>query len=229
MAGPLKNPRHEEFAQRVAKGETQRAAYIAVGYKDGGATDHSASALVRNPTVASRIEELLERAARRAEYDIAEALRTQLAIARADPRELIGLRIGACRYCHGVGHLFQWKEREFLEATAKAEQDGSPLPEIAGGFGYRRAADPHPDCPECDGEGVERVVPRDTSKLSPEALLLYEGVKVTRDGLEIKIADRKAALDRANKIIGAYIDRKELSGPDGGAINLILTPDDASL
>ena len=33
MSGPLKNPRHERYAQELAKGKSQAEAYEAAGYK----------------------------------------------------------------------------------------------------------------------------------------------------------------------------------------------------
>jgi phage terminase small subunit len=108
--------------------------------------------------------------------DVGWLLNHFLAIATADPRELIGLKVGCCRFCYGEGHLYQWREREYLEAIAKAEFNAlnypdrkEPLPDIAGGFGYNATHPPHPDCPQCHGEGQERFVPRDTDNLSDQA------------------------------------------------------------
>jgi hypothetical protein len=49
MAGPLKNARHERFAQELAKGQSQVEAYAAAGYKPdrGAATRMSANVSVR--------------------------------------------------------------------------------------------------------------------------------------------------------------------------------------
>jgi phage terminase small subunit len=39
-------------------------------------------------------------------------------IATADPSKLTGHHIGACRYCYGVDHHYQWRTpREFSEAV----------------------------------------------------------------------------------------------------------------
>ncbi len=75
MAGPLKNARWEEFAQRMARGERQGAAYVAVGYAKSSNTDKAAHLLANNPLVSARIAKLLERGAQRAEFDIAAALK----------------------------------------------------------------------------------------------------------------------------------------------------------
>lgn len=220
----LKNIRHEKFAQLVASGKPSSVSYGEAQRGDGSAVTESdrvgAAKWLRIASVADRIKELREATATRSEWTVTDALRDFLDIAEAPVNELIATRIGACRFCYGDNHLYQWKEREFLEACQRAEQADppEPLPDIAGGFGYRRTAQPCPTCPECEGEGVMRVVPQDTTKLSPAAARIYEGVKKTRDGYEIKIADRHKARENAARIIGAFVDRKELSGPGGAPI-----------
>lgn len=160
-------------------------------------------------------------------------LRRYVDIATADPRELIGLRVGCCRYCYGEGHGFQWREGEYLEKLAKAERevakrqrakakagvarfsgpdpDDVDFPDVAGGFGFNATYPPYPDCPQCHGEGLERFVPRDTDQLSDQALLLYGGVKAKRDGYEIIIADQGKALEMVGKILGAFTDKVDLT------------------
>ena len=109
----------------------------------------------------------------------AEAIRKLWAdVATADPNELIQHRIGACRFCHGVEHQFQWKTpREFEEGYIAACFDLWPskgedattqrdlalerqitdprLPSDAGGYGYRITADPAPECPECAADDFQ--------------------------------------------------------------------------
>lgn len=153
--------------------------------------------------------------------NVAWLLRRFVDIATADPRELIGLKVGACRYCYGEEHGYQWREREYLEALDKAERDWKAAPpsmrdqvrypDVAGGFGFNATHPPVGDCPECHGEGVERFVPRDTDRLSDQALLLYGGVKAKRDGYEIIIADREKALEMAGRIMGAFNDKLDVS------------------
>lgn len=181
--------------------------------------------LMANPRIAAAVRECQRAMVTEVGVSTAWLLERFLDIATADVRELIGLAIGCCRYCHGDGHRYQWREREYLEALAKAEQDAEtmagkdgqranvPLPDPAGGFGYNATVAPHPDCPQCHGEGVERFVPRDTDKLSDQALLLYGGVKVKSDGgYEIVIADRTKALELAGRIMGAFTDKVKISG-----------------
>lgn len=148
-------------------------------------------------------------------------------IGTADPRELIGLKVGACRFCHGDGHLYHWREREYLEACGKVDADNAMLvemgkraniayPDPAGGLDFNATTPPHPDCPQCHGEGVERFVPRDTDNLSDQALLLYGGVKVKADGgYEIIVADRGKALELAGRIMGAFNDKLNITAKVG--------------
>lgn len=200
-----------------------RAAYaVRAGTKDA-TCEQGASKLLRDPRIVARIDEIANEAAKApggAVYDAAWCRERWADIAKADPRELIGLRVGCCRYCHGVDHRYQWKQREYLEALTEAERKArkdpsTPMPDMAGGWGFNQTRAPNPDCPECFGEGVERFVPRDTNNLSPQALLLYGGVKVKRDGYEIIIADRTKALENVTRMAGGYKDNVRLDGSLG--------------
>ena len=53
----LKNPRHEAFAQAVARGMSAAAAYVEAGYK---ANRHNAAALAREQHIGTRVTELQE-------------------------------------------------------------------------------------------------------------------------------------------------------------------------
>lgn len=64
----LSNPRHERFAQELAKGRTQAQAYAEAGYKP---SIQHASRLATNGNIQARITELHERAAIRSEVTIA--------------------------------------------------------------------------------------------------------------------------------------------------------------
>jgi phage terminase small subunit len=55
MPGPLKNARHERFAQELAKGASQAEAYARAGYKP---SEQHASRLARNGKVRERLAQL---------------------------------------------------------------------------------------------------------------------------------------------------------------------------
>ena len=63
MTGPLKNARHERFAQERAKGKSVDAAYVDAGFRPHRGNAHRLST---NESVAARIAELQSRAAEKA-------------------------------------------------------------------------------------------------------------------------------------------------------------------
>ena len=97
---------------------------------------------------------------------------------------------------------------------------------------YRRVCCPHchegnvidprrfPDvnCPTCFGDGIGIPFPKDTRRLTGDARLLYAGLKITKDGLEIKMHDQQAATMAVAKHLGMLVEKKEVSGPDGRPI-----------
>lgn len=80
----LSNPKHELFAQGLAKGKSQAQAYTDAGY---GGDETAACRLARNVKVLARSTELLERAAVRTEITVADIAR-QLDEDRAFARDL---------------------------------------------------------------------------------------------------------------------------------------------
>lgn len=74
----LDNPKHERFAQLLAKGLTADEAYEQAGYK---ADRGNASRLTANDNVQARVAEIQERAAIRTEVTVASITEKLLAIA----------------------------------------------------------------------------------------------------------------------------------------------------
>lgn len=74
----LENPRHERFAQELAKGKTADEAYQDAGFK---ANRGNASTLKANQNISERVAELLDRAAIRSEITVADVTARLLAIA----------------------------------------------------------------------------------------------------------------------------------------------------
>src|SRR5690606_2363866 len=83
----LPNPRHESFAQALAKGKTADEAYALAGYKPNRG---NAATLKANQSILDRVAELQQRAADKAEWTAADRLRTLAEIvmrtAETDPR-----------------------------------------------------------------------------------------------------------------------------------------------
>ncbi len=145
----------------------------------------SASILIRKPRVADRIASERRRIATKHEMTRDDLLLEFLAIVRADPNELTQIRSVACSNCWG----------------ADTERKG-------------RWVDPDPECAECMGEGNSVPWFADTRKLSPEALALFAGVKLTKDGATILQHDKMAALVNIGKILGAYEKDNEQKRPE---------------
>jgi phage terminase small subunit len=69
--GPLANQRHERFAQALAEGKTATEAYALAGYK---ANDGNASRMKGNERIWARVQEIVGRAAERAEVSLERVL-----------------------------------------------------------------------------------------------------------------------------------------------------------
>jgi len=81
MHGTLTNLRHEHFAQALARGKTANEAYVLAGYK---ANDGNASRMKGNERISARVQEIVGRAAERAEVSLERVLRELKAIAFSD-------------------------------------------------------------------------------------------------------------------------------------------------
>lgn len=184
-----------------------------------GAASVRAVEMMKRPAIQAEIATIRERLAAKHDYTQDKLFADALALATLDKREFVEIRHGACRFCYGTDHKYHWKEREYLEALAKAEKDGEPLPDIAGGFGYRRLADPSPDCPECEGVGVVTERLADSRTYSPVAAMAFDGIKSTRDGIEIKTVDRTPYMTLVSKMLGVA-DKRVITGPNDGPVQI---------
>lgn len=205
---PGLTPSREKFATLIAKGETQTDAFLAAfpqARRWAKSTVYSkASTLAAEAKVRERISELMAAAAKANEADVAMVLKEYLTRLRADPRELTEVRVSACRHCWGRGHRRQFTDGELDDARVRHEElrvaciaagkdDPGEFDERGGG-GYSRALKPNPECPTCGGDGEARVKLRDSSTYSEGAIALFGGVKETKEGIEVKLADRDHAL-----------------------------------
>lgn len=160
-------------------------------------------------------------------------------IASADPTDACYVRVECCRHCYGIGGNYQFDEQEYKLLVAAAashtcgkncsEPCGKKFPPLAlGGFGYSPVNPPVPECPNCHGDGLSRVIVRDSKSLTGPVRRLIAGVKQTKDGIELKFRDQDRALENLAKFLGLMIERKELSGPGGSPIaieNLVSAKD----
>jgi len=133
-----------------------------------------------------------------------EVLSQMWQLATFDANQLSQYRRGACRYCWGFGHHYQWRDAvEFDEALAKVEgKEGVKPPEDPGGYGYDHNREPNPDCPRCNGDGIGQPYFADTRKLPPDAALAYSGVKLGKNGVEITAISRERMYEAVMKRLG---------------------------
>lgn len=189
-----------------------------------------ASQWLKNPKIIEAIAERCKEVAAAAGITVEAVLHRWWRIANADPNELVQVQRVACRHCHGIGHAYQWTPAEYQKAVARAAQQKQPAPMPEGGFGYRLDLAPVASCPECGGLGTENMHFNDTRKLSADAKLLYLGAERTKTGgLKINMRDQDAALNNIAKFLGMTIDRKQITGPDGGPVQVAATVNPALL
>ena len=62
-------------------------------------------------------------------------------------------------------------------------------------------------CPACFGEGEMRPWLADTRNLSPAAAILFNGYKITKDGLQVLVRDREHAEDMLAQHLGLTVQR----------------------
>lgn len=185
-----------------------------------------ASRLLADPNVSARVNDLIVAATATSEpvLNLAKLFDIIASGILADPNELTGLRVGSCRHCWSVGHAYHWKDYEFVEAVSLAEQHREPIPDCSGGLGYWETKPPNPECPRCEGRGRSYPAWKDTTQLSPGARVLFQGVKQTRNGLEVLTLDKGKLIDMAVRMQGGFKDNVNL----GGAVGALLAHVDLS-
>ena len=215
----LRSGKQAAFVREYVKDWNATQAAIRAGYSEATAGVIGCENL-QKPNVRAAIDRRQAEIAAIAEVDAALVVRELYDIATADPRELMAVYRDSCRHCYGIDHLYQWTPGEYAAAVDKAMEKDKPLPELLGGIGYRATLDPHPDCPECHGRGVETVVVTDTRKLTGKAAKLYAGAQQTKEGVKALGRDQNAALMALGRYLGMFTDKTQLSGPGGGPIGI---------
>lgn len=167
---------------------------------------------VRKPHIKAEIEKT-RAAVASGEMGITKEMVRQdiVSVLRADPREFVNVQTGACRHCHGIDHLFQRTRGEMERDRFAAEMDSKPFDPM-GGIGFDAYADPHPDCPECNGKGVDRVRLTDTRTLSADAACLLQSIEQTKHGVKITTRSKDVAREAAARLLGMNKDTLEVTG-----------------
>ena len=219
-------PKQRRFVNEYCVDENATRAAIRAGYAESGAGVQGHENL-KLPKIAAAIKERMEELAVAAGITPEWVVAQWAKIATADPNGLVQVRRTCCRHCYGFGHQYQWTEAEYARAVDHAIDNGKEAPDGMGGFGFDPNAEPHPECPECGGLGIEDVHVADTLKLRGPAKVLYAGAERTRNGIKINMRDKDAAVANLARYLGMMVDKKEFSGPGGGPIPLAnLTAED---
>lgn len=204
------------FVQHLLADSSMNATEAAIQAGYGGPSKNRRSAarvainLLNRPEIKAQIEAVKAERAKKLEITADMVVERLWAIATADPNELMQFRRTGCRYCHGIGHAYQWiDEQEWQVACQRAEKRHQPKPSEAGGYGFSEHADINPHCPRCNGEGYGHAFFADTRRVKGPARLLYAGVKEGRDGMEVKTHDQVAAMRDVCKLLGFLKDKVE--------------------
>lgn len=211
------NAKQKRFVEEYLVDFNGSAAYQRAGYAArGNAAEVNAARLLRNAQVQQAIAAGQAALSERTEITQEMVLERWWQIATADPNDLVQFRRTCCRYCYGEGHAFQWIDPEEFAAAVRAAMAASgsdeprAIPKDDGGYGYDNKADPHPECPQCFGEGKAEIHAKDTRKLKGASRLLYAGAKLTQAGFEIKMMDQGKALENVARHLGMFKDKLEL-------------------
>lgn len=183
------------------------AAAIRAGYSPKSANQIAAETLAK-PSVAAEVARRQAELAKRTEITQDRVLREFWTVATADPNELVQFRRGACPKCWdlGIDDVEETLEPQPHGGALKRTRKEEPV------LGLHLDQDPNPDCPDCGGEGQGRAFIADTRKLSPAAKRLYAGVKVTKNGIEVKMHDQMNALIQVGRHLGMFKDKVEITG-----------------
>lgn len=207
-------PKQARFVAEYLVDLNGTQAAIRAGYSSNSAGRFAQELLLKTHITAAIQAAQAERA-RRTEITQDAVLQRYWAIATANPNDLIQHRRVNCRYCWGQDHYYQWTAGEYHAALASAKERKKPKPDCDGGFGFDRTRAPHPDCPECRGEGRSDIVLADTSKATGGAAMLYAGIKQTKDGIQVLMHDQLHALDKVAAHVGLVGERRLLGNdPD---------------
>lgn len=202
----------ERFVQEFVLTGNVRLAYIAAfGEAASSKPEKTGRDLLRNPSIMARLH-VHQHAVATLSVKSTDALVRELEeMVDADINEFVTIKVGSCRYCHGVGGLYLWRDMaEYEAAVTKAiETRQKRVPQLDGGVGYRFDAGPNPQCAQCEGEGLQRVRINDTDDVSPGARKLFKGIECHPDGSikKVLLADQLAARQELHRIRGMHIER----------------------
>lgn len=208
-----------------------------------GLSPQTGSVLLGKPRIQLALTRERAKRQTRTEIYADEVLRRWWLLARADAREFTQVRRVNCRRCWGRNHQHQFRDHELIEAEMAHEAKQKKLsPESRiefndlGGGGFDGYAEPcrgakaterllemgiaveptaDHDCPACDGLGQVTVWVNDSRHYTPAGAILYDGVKVSKDGsIEVKLRDRQHAEDMVAQHLGMLVQRTAIVNID---------------
>ncbi|MFY0502720.1 terminase small subunit [Enterobacter cloacae complex sp. YD19/O97A5] len=189
----------KRFIAEYLKDNNATAAAARAGYSD----PNYGRQLITNPNVAQAIAQQQKASIARTLGSADEVLAQMWQLATFDANQLSQYRRGACRYCWGFGHHYQWRDAvEFEEKRLEAVERDRREPEDSGGYGYDHNREPNPECPRCNGDGIGQPYFPDTRKLPAVSRLAYSGVKVGKNGVEITAISRERMFEAVMKRLG---------------------------
>jgi len=192
-------PQQKRFVAEYLVDQNATAAAARAGYSDAS----YGRQLLTIPHVAQAIAQQQKASLVRTLASADEVLSQMWQLATFDANQLSQYRRGACRYCWGFGHQYQWRDMvEFEEKRLEATERDKREPVDVGGYGYDHNREPNPDCPRCNGDGIGQPYFADTRKLPPDAALSYSGVKLGKNGVEITAISRERMYEAVMKRLG---------------------------
>ncbi|CZY99209.1 terminase small subunit [Enterobacter hormaechei] len=215
----VRTAQKEQSAEELVEDDgltAQQRRFVAEYLKDGNATQAAIRAgyskksaeqigyqLLQKTSVAQAIAQQQKASIARTLGGADEVLAQMWQLATFDANQLSQYRRGACRYCWGFGHQYQWRDMvEFEEKRLEATERDKREPVDVGGYGYDHTREPNPGCPRCNGDGIGQPYFADTRKLSPVAALAYSGVKLGKNGVEITAISRERMFEAVMKRLG---------------------------
>lgn len=232
--------RERRFADEYLIDLKARPAALRAGYAESSA-QVQADRMLKNPYVSAYIRMRQAEASERTGIKQDALLQRLEAMSRADVNELVEFRRGACRHCWGRDHRYQYTPAEYERQRKLFEEKQNADPklaekefDVAGGIGFNPNKPPHPECPECHGEGEGRTIFKDTGRASPEARALYMGMKETQHGLEVKITSPLEAVKLLGDHLGMWAPQKHEHQHKGkvehahkGKVDMEMSPSEA--
>lgn len=203
-------------------------AAIRAGYSPKTANEQGARLLV-NVSIQQALQKAMKDREQRTVVTADRVVQELWNIVTADANDIVELRRCCCRYCWGINNRYQLTANEmkarkdsYAIEAAKAAAEGKTIAvfDPLGGIGYDATKEPNPVCPECFGVGVTEPFIKDTRKLPPGVKSLYAGVKVTKDGVEVRMHSKDKAMELLGRHLGMFKDKVEVEIKGGIAERL---------